>query len=375
MSFNGVRDFMKGMAEGSKIAGCAAAVYRKGQRLFCGYEGYADIESKTPIGEKSAFRLASMTKPITAAAILICRQNHLVDLNDRVCDYLPEFRDMYLARKTQGGYERGERAKRDITVLNLLSHSSGLGSGAAGDAQFNAVQPREGDCLASAVSRYGSVLLDFEPSSAQAYSPVLGLDVAARIVEIASGEPYGKFVRENIFIPLGMNSTSYDLNDFDKEDIVSSYESVDGILKGGKPLHNFGDFPAGYTGGGAGLLSTTDDYARFADMLRAALRGEERILTRESVIEMKKPRFGRETEGISEIFNWGLGVRTVEAQTALQPLSPGSFGWSGAYGTHFWVDPKEDVVAVYMHNSYTYGGAGAPHTLQFEREVMRALNC
>lgn len=140
-----------------------------------------------------------------------------------LCEYLPEFSRMFLARKTENGFERGEAAKTPVTLLHLLTHSSGLGSGPAGDFQYSSVKPREGDTLASTVNRYAGVWLDFEPGSAQMYSPVLGLDTVARVVEIVSGEPYGDFVQKNIFAPLHMDHTSYRLEDFEKKNIVLSW--------------------------------------------------------------------------------------------------------------------------------------------------------
>lgn len=370
--FRGVRDFMREMVESGKISGCAAAVYRRGECLFREFVGCGDAKRTMPLDRDSAFRLASMTKPVTAAAALICRQRGLLRLTAPVCEYLPEFSQMFLAKKTDNGFVRGEKAKTQITLLHLLTHSSGLGSGPAGDFQYPAVKPREGDTLATAVRRYAGVWLDFEPGAAQMYSPVLGLDTVARVVEVVSGEPYGEFVQKKIFVPLGMKNTSYDLGHFLKENIVLSCASRDGVLEEFETLHNFDDFPAGYTGGGAGLLSTLDDYSEFAEMLRRAVKGGE-ILTEESVKLMRKPWLGDNIEGVCDIFNWGLGVRALAAQNEAQPLTAGSFGWSGAYGSHFWVDPEKEVSAVYLHNSLTFGGAGAPHTLRFENEVMKAL--
>lgn len=371
--FQGIRDFMREMVESGKISGCAAAVYRRGECLFREFVGYGDAKKTMPLGKDSVFRLASMTKPVTAAAALVCRQRGLLRLDAPLCEYLPEFSRMFLARKTENGFERGEAAKTPVTLLHLLTHSSGLGSGPAGDFQYSSVKPREGDTLASTVNRYAGVWLDFEPGSAQMYSPVLGLDTVARVVEIVSGEPYGDFVQKNIFAPLHMDHTSYRLEDFEKKNIVLSCACHDGVLEDFETLHNFDDFPAGYTGGGAGLLSTLDDYSKFAEMLRRGTAGGGEILTKESVGLMKKPWLDDTIEGMCDIFNWGLGVRALRAQSEAQPLSKGSFGWSGAYGPHFWVDPEKQVSAVYMHNSLTYGGAGAPHTLCFEKEVMKAL--
>ena len=372
---NGIRTFLRGMIESGKVSGCAAAVVRGNEVVFREFMGTADAKRKNPVTERTAFRLASMTKPVTAAAVLLCCREHGVQLTDPVCRYLPEFSEMYLAQKNGNGFERGEKVHTPITLLHLLTHSSGLGSGPAGDWQFVRVQPQGNDTLAQSVSRYSNVYLDFVPASAQLYSPILGFDVLARVVEAVAGMNYADFVRDRIFRPLQMQSTTYRISDFCAEDLAETTRSENGVLSGSAPKTNFGDFPENYTGGGAGLISTLDDYVRFACMLLQGSNGESGgVLTPAEIAAMRKPYLSHAIEGICEIFNWGLGVRALEAQNEYQPLSVGSFGWSGAYGTHFWVDPVRNCTAVYMHNSETFGGAGAPHTFAFEQAVMQTLN-
>ena len=363
-----IEKYLTEMISARKIAGCAATVWQKGKCVFRAFKGTLDGEHA--VGEHSAFRLASMTKPITAVAVLLCVQDGLLKLTDPISAYLPAFFELWVAKKTEKGYIKGERAK-PVTIWNLLTHTSGIGSGEAGNAQYDVFKPREGDTLASAVDRYAGILLDFQPGSAQMYSPVMALDIAARIVEVVSGKPYDEFLKERIFRPLGMEETSYRLTDYRKEDLALTCKHEDGKLIAEPLLYNFNTFPAGYTGGGAELLSTLDDYCRFAEMLRRVHAGGEGILSPALVREMATPQLDGSYAGVTLIFNWGLAVRTLSAQTDDQPLSVGSFGWSGAYGTHFWVDPSKQLVAVYMHNSATYGGAGAPHTYAFERAVMK----
>lgn len=371
--FKELQSFMDEMTGSGKISGCCAAVYRKGKCEYRRFEGFSDLENQIPVSASTAFRLASMTKPVTATAVLLCRQKKLLDLGDAVSDYLPEFSEMYVAEKCGDGFVRGEKARSPITVAQLLSHSSGLGSGAAGDWQYDRFGPHGTDTLSDAVSRYGGMLLDFHPGTSQMYSPVVALDVAARIVEKVSGENYAEFIRKGIFQPLGMSDTSYLLEDYAEGTAAYSYVHENGTLKKDPLEHNFGDFPRGYTGGGAGLLSTLDDYSKFAEMLRKALSEDGPVLTRESVLQMKKPRLSETIEGISPFFNWGLGVRVIPNYSQHSVLSAGSFGWSGAYGSHFWVDEENALTAVYMHNSVTYGGAGAPHTFAFESAVMKGI--
>lgn len=368
--FQPIRQRLSDNVAQKMVSGCCAAVFLADGCIFSDYAGTAN--GVQAAGAHTAFRLASMTKPITAAAVLLCVQDGLLSLHDAVSKYLPPYRELYVARETEHGFARGERA-REVTVFHLLTHTSGIGSGAAGDAQYGSLKPCEGDTLASAVTRYAEGLLAFQPGSAQFYSPVLGFDVAARIVEIVSGMPYAEFLRKRIFQPLGMSETSYDLARYARENLALTYKSENGALTSEALLHNFDTFPAGYTGGGAGLLSTIGDYGAFAAELLNALHGRGKVLARESVLNMATPWLDGRYEGICPVFNWGLGVRVVSEQNEAQPLSAGSFGWSGAYGTHFWVDPERAFAAVYLHNSATYGGAGAPHTVEFERAVMRCM--
>lgn len=369
-----IRDFMREMVESGKISGCAAAVYREGKPLFRGFEGYSDIEKRIPVTENTGFRLASMTKPVTAAAVLLCCERGLLRLEDEAGKYLSGFKDMYLARKkSDGGYERGEKVGRPITLLQLLTHSAGFGSGEVGDWQYEKLRPQVGDTLAAVTERYSRSWLAFEPGTAQSYSPVMAFDVAARLVETVSGMPYADFIRKNIFQPLDMKHTSYSVRDFAPSDLAVSYLFSENTLIGKPPEAGFMGFPDGYTGGGAGLISTLDDYVKFAEALRACGGEDGGFLRPESVAAMKKPWLGNDMEGICDMFNWGLGVRVVSAQTIHQPLTAGSFGWSGAYGTHFWVDCKKNVTAVYMHNSKSFGGSGAPHAFAFERAVMQTM--
>lgn len=374
MEFLRTKKMLIEQIESGKIAGACALVCKNGEPVFCCYEGFTGADRKIKISENSAFRLASMTKPITATAVLICIEKGLLRLNDKVRDFIPGFDDLHVAEKKGDEWVKGEKAN-DITVFQLLTHSSGIGCGEIESAEFEKVKPREGDTLASATARYGQTLLAFQPGAAQAYSPVMGFDLLARIVEVVSRIPYGEFLKREIFTPLNMNSTSYRLTDFNAENLVHSCSYDNGVLSGSVPENNFGDFPVGYTGGGAGLISTLSDYGRFANELLRCYRGGDGILSQKSAVMMGTPQLDEKTiAGVYDFFNWGFGVRAMRARYEWQPLPAGSYGWSGAYGSHFWVDPANGVTAVYMHNSSSFGGAGAPHTLAFERAVTEDLS-
>ncbi len=374
MEFSRTKKMLAGEIASGRIAGACALVCKDGDPVFCDYEGYTGADGKIKISENSAFRLASMTKPITATAVLLCAEKGLLGLSRKVRDFIPGTGDLYVAEKRNGEWVKGEKAD-DVTLFQLLTHSSGVGCGEIESTEFAKVKPGEGDTLATATARYGKALLAFRPGTAQAYSPVMGFDLLARVVEVVSGISYGEFLKREIFAPLRMNFSSYLLSDFRREDLVSSCSYENGVLNGSLPETNFGDFPVGYTGGSAGLVSTLGDYGRFANELLRCYRGGEGILSRESAVMMGTPQLDeKKIPGVYDFFNWGLGVRAMRVCRDWQPLPAGSYGWSGAYGTHFWVDPENGVTAVYMHNSATFGGAGAPHTLAFERAVTEDLS-
>lgn len=350
---------------GKKVAGACAVVFVDGKTAYERYCGFSDPGKGNPLGENTFFRLASMTKPVTAVSALLCMEKGLFSLDDPIERYLPAFSELYLAEKSEGGFVRGKRVDKSVTVKNLLSHGSGIGSGESGEIQFEAVKPREGDTVRTAVDRYAGTYLDFIPGTKQAYSPVMAMDVVVALVEETADMPYGDFLKKYVCDPLGVRFT-YSVTG--GEDFALCTKDENGTLLPVRFPGGFGDFPDGYTGGGAGLSSTLRDYAVFAEAVRRSFDGRG-ILKRESAEAMRTPCHGKEIEGVGDLFNWGLGCRTLWAQSDWQTLSPGSFGWSGAYGTHFWIDPAKKLTAVYMHSSASYGGSGAEHAFTFEKSV------
>ena len=373
IQFNSVKKFADFMVAEKKISGCSLAICNDHETVFSYQTGYSDIKKKYKINDNSVFRLASMTKPITAMAVLLCIQEGKLDLNAKISDYIPEFKEMRVAKTMNKQTAAGEKAKQDITLLQLLTHSSGLGSGAIGREQFKYIKPQKGESLKIVSERYAKSLLEFEPGSAQSYSPIMAFDVCARLVEIVSGKSFDKFLTEKIFWPLGMRNTSYFPDYFPKENIVQMYLTLEDNGLPYEMMSGFDDFPYDFTGGGAGLMSDITDYMIFSQELLCAAKGKGKILSEDSLIKMKYPYLRKDMAGISDYYNRGLGVRVVGGQDKNHVLTPGSFGWSGAYGTHFWVDIKLNMACIYMHNSLTYGGAGAPHTVEFEKAVMEDL--
>lgn len=331
-----------------RLYGAAAAVGDRSGTL-------ADIALGVDRG--AVFRLASMTKPVTAVAALIECSRGRLKLDDRVDRYLPAYAGMYVGRLENGRPLPDHRAVRPITLLHLLTHTSGLLTGDFSEVVFKQTDAHR-TSLREATNYYPQTLLAFDPFTAQGYSALAAFDVAARIVELVSGMEFDRYLAENIFSPLGMTDTGFSAS----EERRKRFAPVHARRENGESYTAFftgtmGSYPDSYFSAGGGLAGTLDDYAAFARML---LNGGEGIVPPEYIDMMRRPWWP----------GWGLGVRTLKND---RRLPDGCFGWSGAYGTHFWVDPGNGIYAVYMKNSLYDGGSGAKTAKDFEEAVMEGL--
>ena len=319
--------------ESCKVGAAAMVVRQRGEIVYQGFFG----ENVT---EKTLFRLASMTKPVTAVAIMRLVDKGLVKVEAPIETYLPGF------------------AGSGITVEHLLTHSSGLGSRELGDEQHAKRPPESAESLAGAIAYYETLPLAFEPGTAPDYSPIFGFDVLGRIAEVVSGMPYDQFLKKEIFEPLGMVDTTFDPNDEQWSRMIPMHNLVDGknVTVPMPEKCIFENFSPSYCAGGAALAGTLEDYGKFAEML---LNQGGNLLSPAAVENMGKRHYDI----------WGLGMRAAFDDEVFAPLPKGCFGWSGAYGTHFWVDPVNQITAVYMKNSYYDGGSGAITAHQFEIDV------
>ena len=354
----------------NNIHGAACCVTIEGKTAYQGIFGSANIEKNEKLKKDTMYRLASMTKPVTAVAVMIMVERGKIDLDAPVSDILPEFEGQKLIS--------GEAPSRGITARDLLTHSSGLCQDETAEQIVDVFKSLVPDriSLENMVLGYANLPLAFEPRTRTGYSSLAGFDVLARMVEVQANMPFHDFVRLAIFEPLKMNDTTWYPTDRQWEKTTNIYASENGTLT---PVdmgrRNFGAFPESYTCGAAGLIGTLSDYVRFAQMLlnEGELDGAH-VLEAESVRQMRTPQLdhGKNPANANEV--WGLGMRVITAeQSENQPMTKGSFGWSGAYGTHFWVDPEKKLTAVYMTNMTTAGGSVAATAREFERDVYEAL--
>jgi CubicO group peptidase (beta-lactamase class C family) len=337
------------------IAGAVTIVARKGKVAHVSAQGVMDLESKGPITPASMFRIASMTKPIVGVAIMMMVEEGRLRLNDPIGRYIPEFRGMKVGVAQQSGGAGAELqfytvpAQREITVKDLLTHVSGLGSGPMGNSDIAKVARREGDKLADYIPRLGATTLEFQPGSRWTYSPGAGFETLGRIVEITSGLPLDQFFRARIFDPLGMKDIAFWPSDAQWPRVATVYtRGQNGLAKAQMPNDTMSRNV--YFRGSGGLYSTAEDYIPVGLMLAngGELNGK-RLLSRKSVEMMTAVHVPDTLPGRPAGEGYGLSVRVVTNHAARGTmLSDGTYGWSGAQGTHFFVDPKEQLVGVLM---------------------------
>ncbi len=360
--------------EEKHISGAVSLVARKGFVVHHEAHGVKDIDSKKPMTRDAIFRMASSTKPVTGVAIMMLVEEGRIHLADPVSRFIPEFKNMKVAAEKDGSAEiELVKASREITIRDLLTHTSGLLSGGAGSrkAPQDLMWPKGEDTLATHVPRLAQAPLDFQPGSKWRYSGLAGIDTLSRIVEIASGQSYDQFLRKRIFEPLGMNDTFFVVPDDRKDRVATIYRSTaNGLEKNPLQLR----FPKTYFSGAGGLASTAADYFRFGQMLlnRGTLDGK-RLLGPRSVVFYSSNQVGDLFEGQSgrpKGMGFGFTVEVVkDSIEAGTYRSDGSFGWDGAFGTHFWVDPDQELVAVLMIQT----SVGRQIHRDFETAVMQAI--
>ncbi len=317
------------------------------------------------------FRLASMTKPITAVAALKAEELGLINIEDEITKYLDGFNNMKIGKIENDTLVISSVSSRKITIKDILRHESGLGSGIVGDYQLaRRIPPKT---LEEAVNDYKNWYLDFEPESQAFYSGLVALDIVAYIIEVTSKMPYYDFLKKYILDPLNMVDTTYKLNDEQKPRLVQMYTMTNKeprVIEKYRISSYTGSesLLEGYTGGASGLMSTLDDYSHFAMMLAGkGMYNGIRVLKEESVIKMSTDIIDLPHPGVDNIFNWGYGVYVRGDNCNYQPLKKGTFGWSGAYSPHFFVNIEDNSSVVFMTNLANDGGSDSPNIKVLEK--------
>lgn len=363
---------VQGNIDNNRIAGAVTLVMRHGQIAWFKAQGAADREASKPMQRDNIFRICSMTKPITSTAVMMLYEEGRLLLDDPVSKYLPEFKNPKVLVKPANGQPYTIPASREITIRDLLRHTSGITyqwNGDLGPAYNNAkvasgLMQYDGTIAESTKNLAAQPLL-FSPGDRWEYS--LSVDVLGRLVEVVSGQSLDEFMRARIFQPLGMTDTFFYPPDDKLPRLATAYGHFDGklqrfpegpITEGN--LTYSADYP--YRGpkklfsGGAGLTSTAMDYARFAQMmLNGGKLGNVRLLSRKTVELMSSDQLGK--IAMDQNFGFGLGFGVDGVRGPLGDLgSVGQYSWGGFFYTKFWIDPKEDMVVIFMAQLHPSGG-------------------
>lgn len=362
---------MQGFVDRKEAGGIVTLIARDGKVVDVTAVGFQDVATKTPMRTDTLFRIASMTKPVTSVAVMMLYEEGKLLLTDPVSKFIPAFKG---SRVLEGAAEAPVAARRGINLRDLLTHRSGITYGFINGGPVGGGYRKNGVTdgltvthmtLAEAIDKLAAEPLIAQPGAAWNYS--LSTDVLGRVVEVASGMPFQTFMRERIFKPLRMADTDFVVPEAKWSRLATVYapDGAGGIRPMTDP-ESFGNtvmspnasYKEGktYFSGGAGLVSTARDYARFGQMLLngGALDGA-RLLSPKT-IELMTASHTADLPGSGLLgggAQFGLGFRVVTDFGATQTLgSNGTFGWSGIYGTNFWVDPKERLVAIVMVQRY-----------------------
>ena len=353
----GIAAALQPFVESHSLAGAVTLVADKDKVLSVDTLGFADVEAGKPMRADALFWIASQSKPITAAALMMLVDEGKARLDDPVAKYLPEFRELWLAVGKDNDHLSLKRPSRPITVRDILSHTSGLPFSSAMEVPTLDALP-----LRTAVRSYAMTPLLFDPGSKYQYSNA-GINTAGRIIEVVSGMPYEEFLDKRLFEPLGMKDTTFWPNEEQLTRLAKAYKP--NARKNGLEATAVGQLqyplndrkrqpmPAG------GLFSTAEDIGKFCRMmLNKGILDGKRYLAEESVAEMTKKQTG---ESIKD--GYGLGFST----------GGGSFGHGGAFATNMTIDTKRGLVTVFLVQHAGFPGDGGKSHGAFKQAAEQAF--
>ncbi len=368
------------------LTGAVTLVVKDNQLVqYKGY-GYADAGTKKPMKSDAIFRIMSQTKAITSVGIMILYEQGKLLPDEPIANFIPEFKNTVVLDKYNAADTTYTTvpAKRNITFRDLLTHTSGLDYADIGTQTGNAIYAKAG--IPSGLGYFNANLLDkmralaklpllFQPGEKWQYG--LNTDLLGCLIEVISGMSLDEFFRKNIFEPLGMKDSYFNVPESKANRLATVYteDSLHHIIKWSHTFRNIDpDYPAmkkTYFSGGAGLSSTAFDYAIFLQMmLNGGIYNGHRILSPRTVQMMTSGQLDFLYNG-SDNFGLGFGI-TSSKSAARNPRSEGSFAWGGYYGTTYWADPKEHLVCLILtqHNPNSHGDIAQ----KFESLVYASLN-
>lgn len=344
------------------LHGCVSIIIKDNQLVqYKGY-GYADFDKKTPMPNNEIFRIMSQTKAITSAGILILYEQGKLLLDEPISDFIPEFKNSVVLDKFNDADTTYTTvpAKREITFRDLLTHTSGLDYADIGSTKVQAIYAKNhipsglgyfNESLLDRMKVLGKLPLSFQPGEKWQYG--LNTDLLGCLIEVISGTNLEDFLHKNIFEPLGMNDTYFNLPASKANRLATVYteDANNNVINWSHEFRHIDpDYPLmnkHYFSGGAGLSSTAFDYAVFMQMLlNGGIYNGHRILSQRTVEMMTS---GQLKDGMFGDDNFGLGFGITSAKSAAKgPRNMGTFSWGGYYGTTYWADPKAHLICLFM---------------------------
>lgn len=384
---------MNSYAASGEITGGTLCVFSGGEQI------YKNSWGSDP--HDAIYRMASISKVMTAVGFLKLYDRGLIGLDDEVRRYLPEFTNMQVVDDERISDDPGllaamfgegtlpqididhlhcVPAERPLTIRDLLTHSSGLGMKTYGILRQMQIMTPENfqDTLEMRVKRYAQSALDFQPGSDTGYSGTAGFDTLARTMEILTQMPFGMYMKQEVFDPLEMTDACYHPTDAQKSRVVPLYAWNQGnpvdMTHTDTDYDSLSAFGPAYESGSAGVWCTADDLCRFTQMLcNKGIYKDRRILKADTVRKMYTEHAAAYLEDASAPgYEWGLSVRVrQDPARAGSFASKGTFGWSGAFGTHLFISPADDIGACFIMNRYDMGGSESYISKKAEELVFR----
>ncbi len=382
----GVAPALKGLVDQQALSGMVTLVWRRGEIVQVDAIGHRDIEAGLPMERDTLFRIASMTKPVTTLAALMLVEEGKLKLDDPITKWLPEFKDMKVLTDATGPLDSTVAAARDITVEDLMTHRSGLAYGFTSLGPIaHAHEEKLGSALANPhtpdewMTRLGALPLSYQPGERFHYSHAT--DVLGFLVARIEGKPLGQVLKERIFDPLGMHDTGFWTPHEKRGRLAKLYAAKpEGGLK--DVSWDDPDTPPAFEGGGGGLVSTVDDYLKFARLMLG--RGEVdgvRLVKPETIDQMTSNRLTDEQRGhaflgmpfwLSQGFGLGASmILDAEKHQWMGAGGEGAFGWPGAFGTWWQADPANDLILIYLIQDSMPLGPEAVTAMQGQRPTGR----
>ena len=380
---------INGWMEDGRLNGCVALIIRNGKIVYHKAFGYDDLEKKKPLRTDNIFRIASQTKAITSTAIMMLYEEGKFLLDDAVSKYIPEFAKQQVLDKfneADSSYTTVP-AKSEVTIRQLLTHTSGISYPQIGTKEANAIFYKaglvagigveNGRLLGDDVKKIAKLPLLHQPGEKFTYG--FNTDILGYLVELFSGMSLDQFFQKRIFEPLGMKDTYFYLPEQKHNRLVTLFQEKDKklvlpgeeITQNGRFIVNYPNMPGTYFSGGAGLSSTALDYAIFLQMLlNGGQYNGKRLLARNTVRMMTMNQVGDIMRGANK-FGLGFGI-TTQSGSSILPTPEGVFEWGGAFSTTYWADPKEKLIGIIYRQ--LWGSTQGEVANKFKVLVYSALN-